>query len=173
MINCIPRIKLFFLIFISIFHYTIDLSGQQKFIFEKPEMGSPFTISIFSKDSAKAAAIAALAFRCADSLNAILSDYIDTSELNLLNSTSGEGRYVTVSNALFDILKYSMQAAQLSDGSYDISMGPVVKLWRKARKENRLPNEDSLKEALNKTGYKYIHLDSVHQSVWLEKKGCG
>ena len=171
MINCIPRIKLFFLIFISIFHYTIDLFGQQKFVFEKPEMGSPFTISIFANDSVKAAATAVLAFRCADSLNAIFSDYIDTSELNLLNSTSGEKRYVAVSDALFDILKYSMQAAKLSDGSYDISMGPVVQLWCKARKENRLPNEDSLKEALNKTGYKYIHLDSVYQSVWLEKKG--
>src|SRR6185312_7955598 len=171
MTHCIYSIKLFSLFFISTFISTRVLYSQQKFVFEKPEMGSPFTISIFAKDSLKAAEAAAVAFHCADSLNVIFSDYIDSSELNILNATSGQNRYKPVSDALFDILQYSLQAAKLSDGSYDVSMGPVVKLWRKARKENKLPNEDSLKDALKKTGYKYIHLDSVHQCVWLEKKG--
>lgn len=134
-------------------------------------MGSPFTISIFSTDSLQAAAAANVAFRCADSLNAIFSDYIDSSELNRLNTTSGQGRYVRVSEALFDILTYSVEAARLSGGSYDISMGPVVKLWRKARKEEKLPDADSLKIALRKVGYRFIHLDAVHKSVWLERAG--
>src|SRR6185312_4977766 len=162
--------------FISIFFITVFISiqalhAQQKFVFEKPAMGSPFTISIFANDSTKAAEIATSAFHCADSLNAIFSDYIDSSELNRLNATSGQNRYVPVSEALFDILKYSLEAAKLSGGSYDISMGPVVKLWRKARKEKALPNRDSLKIALSKIGYQYIHLNEVQKSVWLEKKG--
>jgi len=162
--------------FISIFFITVFISiqalhAQQKFVFEKPAMGSPFTISIFANDSTKAAEIATSAFHCADSLNAIFSDYIDSSELNRLNATSGQNRYMPVSEALFDILKYSLEAAKLSGGSYDISMGPVVKLWRKARKEKVLPNRDSLKIALSKIGYQYIHLNEVQKSVWLEKKG--
>jgi thiamine biosynthesis lipoprotein len=163
--------KLIFIFFTAAFLSTHTLFGQQKFVFEKPEMGSPFTISIFANDSAKAAEIAELAFHCADSLNAIFSDYIDNSELNRLNATSGQNRYVPVSAALFDILKYSLNAARLSHGSYDISMGPVVKLWRIARKEKKLPNPDSLKNAMEKVGYKYIHLNGDQRSVWLEKKG--
>src|SRR6185437_5863446 len=147
------------------------LHAQQKFVFDKPAMGSPFAISIFANDSAKAAQAAASAFHCADSLNAIFSDYIDSSELNRLNVTSGQNRYVPVSEALFDILKYSLEAAKMSGGSYDISMGPVVKLWRKARKEKVLPNRDSLTMAMSKVGYQYIHLNEVEKSVWLEKKG--
>jgi FAD:protein FMN transferase len=147
------------------------LFAQQKFVFEEPKMGSPFTISIFAKDSLQAAAAANVAFRCADSLNAILSDYIDSSELNRLNATSGQGRYVPVSAALFDILQYSLEAARKSGGSYDISMGPVVKLWRKARKEEKLPDPDSLKRALQKVGFRYIHLNTAERSVWLEKTG--
>ncbi len=134
-------------------------------------MGSPFTISIFANDSAKAAQAAESAFHCADSLNAIFSDYIDSSELNRLNATSGENRYVPVSAALFDILQYSLAAAKISGGSFDISMGPVVKLWRKARKEKVMPDRDSLKNAMNKVGYQYIHLNMNQRSVWLEKKG--
>jgi len=163
--------KVFSLFSITILLITQILYGQQKFVFEQPKMGSPFTISIFANDSAKAARTADAAFHCADSLNLIFSDYIDSSELNRLNATSGEGRYVQISSAMLDILKYSLKAAILSKGSYDISMGPLVKLWRRARKEKILPNPDSLKNALQKVGYQYIHLDTVHQSLWLEKPG--
>jgi len=47
----------------------------------------------------------------------------------------------------------------------------VQKLWRKARNEKKLPGKDSLRSALEKTRYQFIHLYSAHQSVWLEKKG--
>lgn len=164
-------IQSFLILFIVVFFSPRDLYAQQKFVFEQPKMGSPFTITIFSNDSVKAANAAAIAFHCADSLNQIFSDYLDNSELNRLNATSGQNHYVPVSSALADILRYSLAAARLSAGSYDISMGPVVKLWRRARKEKKLPDKDSLKNALQKTGYQYIHIDSVRQAVWLEKPG--
>jgi len=171
MIVSTKNLKFISISFIAVFISIQPLHAQQKFVFEKPAMGSPFAISIFANDSAKAAQAAASAFHCADSLNAIFSDYIDSSELNRLNVTSGQNRYVPVSEALFDILKYSLEAAKMSGGSYDISMGPVVKLWRKARKEKVLPNRDSLTMAMSKVGYQYIHLNEVEKSVWLEKKG--
>jgi len=142
--------------------------GQQKYLFEQPKMGSPFTITIYGNDSMAASAAA---FRKADTLNAVFSDYIDSSELNRLSATSGQGRYVVVSAPLFTILQRSLEAARLSKGSFDVTIGPVVKVWRQARKRKVFPNADTLKAALQKTGYRYIHLDSIHQSVWLEKPG--
>ncbi len=146
-------------------------TAQPKYIFERPEMGSPFTITVYSDDSLKAAQAAEAAFSKADAFNQILSDYIDSSEINRLSATSGQGRYIPVSQPLFDILQYSLQAAQLSHGSFDISMGPVVKLWRRARKTHVFPDTDSIRAALQRTGWRYIHLDSIRHSVWLEKPG--
>ena len=134
-------------------------------------MGSPFTITIYSNDSAGASCAADVAFKRADELNEILSDYIDSSEINRLSATSGQGRYVSVSPPLFDILQRSQEAANLSDGSYDITIGPVVKLWRQARKTKLFPDKDSIQAALQKTGFRYVHLDTIHHSVWLEKQG--
>lgn len=171
MIRRLTLSKIFSYFFIFILLSTQALVAQKKFVFEQPKMGSPFTVSIFSNDSAKAAEAAAIAFHCADSLNLIFSDYIDSSELSRLNATSGQGRYVPVSSAMFDILKYSLEAARKSDGNFDVTMGPVIKLWRKTRKEKKLPGTSSLKSALSKVGYKYIHLDTVRQSVWLGKPG--
>jgi len=158
-----------FIIFLTLILSKVD--AQQKYIFVEPKMGSPFTITIFSNDSLVAANAAKAAFRKADSLNEILSDYISNSEINRLSNSSGNGQYIPVSAPLYDIIKRSVEAAQLSGGSFDITIGPVVQLWRKARKNNQLPPRDSIKLALAKTGYQYIHLDSLRQSILLEKEG--
>jgi thiamine biosynthesis lipoprotein len=150
---------------------AIPAPAQKKYVFESAKMGSPFTITICTNDSAKAARAASAAFKKADTLNAMLSDYIDSSEINRLSATAGQARYVPVSAELFNILNISLQAAQLSRGSYDVTIGPVVALWRKARKSKTFPQKDSIKAALQKVGYQYLHLDSLHQSVWLEKPG--
>ncbi|MBS1917499.1 MAG: FAD:protein FMN transferase [Bacteroidetes bacterium] len=134
-------------------------------------MGSPFTITVYAKDSLAAAIAATAAFKKADELTNILSDYIDSSEINRLSSSAGHGRYIKVSEPLFDILQRSIEAAKLSGGAYDISIGPVVKLWRTARRTKIFPDKDSIQSALSKTGYKFIHLDTINHSVLLEKKG--
>lgn len=151
--------------------FSVRLNAQQKFIFEQPKMGSPFTITIFTNDSVKAAAVAAKAFLLADTLNNILSDYIDSSEINCLSNTAGKNNYVPVSQPLFHIIQQAQEAAGLSKGAYDITIGPVVKLWRQARKSKTFPNKDSLQSALQKVGYRYIHLDTAKHAVYLEKKG--
>ncbi|MHA4811374.1 FAD:protein FMN transferase [Flavitalea flava] len=149
--------------------------SQKKYVFERPEMGSPFTISLYGPDSPtdslRVTEAAAAAFRKSDSLNGILSDYLDSSEINRLSATSGQGRYVMVSAPLFDIIQRAQTAARLSKGSYDITIGPVVQLWRKSRKTQLFPDVVALRGALDRTGYPYLHLDTSAHSVWLEKTG--
>lgn len=158
-------------LFAVMFLFIRQSHAQHKYIFEQPKMGSPFTITICADDSLAAAHAADIAFKKADTLNTLLSDYIDSSEINRLSATSGQGRYVKVSAYLFNILAEGQRAAILTHGAYDVTIGPVVKLWRKARKTNTFPEKDAIDEALQRTGYKYMHLDSTNQSVWLEKKG--
>src|SRR5579864_7121563 len=99
MTNLFMRFSLFALLVSS----AKIATAQKKYVFERPEMGSPFTITIESVDSMAAAVAAVAAFRKADTLNGILSDYIDSSEINRLSATSGQGRFVVVSDPLFDI----------------------------------------------------------------------
>jgi thiamine biosynthesis lipoprotein len=151
--------------------FVIGASAQKKYSFQRAAMGSPFTITIFSFDSVGAAAAAADGFRLVDSLVESLSDYIDSSEINRLSATSGQGGYVPVSAPLFDILWRGYEAARMSGGAYDITIGPVVRLWRKARKSGVPPSPGDLSEALKRCGWRYLHLDTVAHSVWLEKPG--
>ena len=133
-------------------------------------MGSPLNITLFSEDSAKALFLAKKSFQIADSLNLIFSDYLENSELNLLSKTTGMDTFTSVSPALWNIIKQSVEASQKCEGAFDISVGSIVKLWRKARKEKILPRKDILQKTLQSIGYQYIILDSVHHSVKLLRK---
>ena len=142
-------------------------SQSKKYNFSQPKMGSPLNITLYDVDSIKANQIATEAYKIADSLNLIYSDYLENSELNLLSKKSGTNEFTKVSPALWDILNLSIKASKQSRGAYDITVGSIVKLWRKARKEKVLPDAIILKETLKSVDYQSIITDSTTHSVKL------
>ena len=130
-------------------------------------MGSPLNITLYAGDSTKANQIATEAYKIVDSLNLIYSDYLENSELNLLSKKSGTNEFTKVSHALWDILNLSIKASQKSKGTYDITVGSIIKLWRQARKEKVLPDKNMLKNTIQSVGYQHIILDSMTHAVKL------
>ena len=148
-------------------HWFSTYSQTNKYTFSQPKMGSPLNITFYDVDSAKANQIATEAYKIADSLNLIYSDYLENSELNQLSKKSGINEFTKVSPALWDILKLSIKASKQSKGAYDITVGSIVKLWRKARKEKVLPDAIILKETLKSVDYQSIITDSITHSIRL------
>jgi thiamine biosynthesis lipoprotein len=138
----------------------------------EPKMGSPFAIILYSDDSVKAGNLAQQCFSLVDSFNLIFSDYIDSSELKKLSASAGLGTLpINVSPALFDILMLSKNAYNKSGKAFDITIGPVVKLWREARKTKQFPAPYLVQSARKLTGFENIHIDSVNKLVRLTKRG--
>jgi thiamine biosynthesis lipoprotein len=162
--------RLFF--FATLFHLVFALQAQEKrFSFSRPKMGSPFTIIFYDVDSLHANKIANNCFLLVDSFVNIFSDYIDTSELNRLSNSSGQKKYVPVTPALYDIFRQAQKAYKLSNGAFDITMGPLIKLWRKARKEQLLPDTLSIINQKKLTGFDKVKIDKSSQTVQLLKPG--
>lgn len=135
-------------------------------------MGSPFAIILYATDSTVAQSAATDAFKLVDSLVQIFSDYIDSSELNRLciNGAPGHPDFIA-SPALFDILTKAAQAYRLSEGAFDISLGPLSRLWRKARKEQTWPDEDTVTARKALTGFEKISLHPSNRAVNLAIPG--
>ncbi|MBE7171104.1 MAG: FAD:protein FMN transferase [Williamsia sp.] len=163
------RIPGIILLFISV--CSTAQPQYKKWSFQEPKMGSPFTILLYSLDSAGAAEAAREAFSLVDTLNLVYSDYLPESELNRLCARAGTGQWVPVSDNLFRLLRKSTKAGEASGGSFDITMSPVIRLWRTARQEGRLPDKDSIRIAKQRTGYQLIEFDTVQKRVRLQKKG--
>ena len=111
----------------------------KRFDYALPRMGTIFRITLYSADSAQASKAADAAFARAEELEQIMSDYRADSELMRL-SRDGVKAPMPVSSDLYDVLEKSLWVSGLSQGLFDISVGPVVKLWREARQTGRVPD---------------------------------
>src|SRR5205085_1455318 len=65
----------------------------------------------------------------------------------------------------------SQKLAAETAGAFDVTLGPVIRLWRQARKDIRLPSAAALREAAAHTGYRKLHLDPQAQTVMLDEPG--
>jgi|SRR5579871_1193390 len=142
----------------------------QQFTYQQPKMGTVFQIILYCDDEKVADAAADAAWNRVDQLNDIFSDYDPNSELSKLSRLTDNGPMaapVDVSQDMWDMMVYSVQAAELSDGAFDITVGPLTRLQRQSRKDVKLPDPDKLKEALSNIGWRYIKLDKEHHRVQL------
>lgn len=158
------------LITFLLFSVNYGFTQTRKFNFSQPKMGSPFNITVYADDSTQINQITKQAYLIVDSLNLIYSDYLENSELNRLSMKAGQNTFIPVSPALWDILQKSLEASKKSEGAFDISIGRIVKLWRKTRKDKILPEPMLLQKAIKSVGYKAIKIDASNQSVRLSKQ---
>jgi thiamine biosynthesis lipoprotein len=139
----------------------------QRYEFTSPQMGVPFRIVLYATNAAAAGVAADAAFTRVGELNGIMSDYDDDSELSRLSRSSGTGRWVRVSDDLWRVLVCAQEFARRSGGAFDITVGPYVNLWRRARREHQLPSAPWLARARQSVGYELVELDAPRHSVRL------
>ncbi len=130
-------------------------------------MGVPFRIVLYTTNQTHAEITAKAAFARIRELNDKLSDYDLDSELSKLSRTSGNGRAVPVSDDLWRVLIAAQNWARRSDGAFDVTVGPVVNLWRHARRQQQLPRADRLSEAKARVGYTNLVLDPKEHTALL------
>jgi len=130
----------------------------ERFTFTSPHMGTLFTITLYTTNKASAETAADAAFHRVAALDEIMSDYRADSELmRLCDQPFGKG--VPVSKDLFDVFTRSEEISKLTDGAFDVTIGPCVRLWRFSRKRKAPPSTEELAAARAAVGWKNLRLD--------------
>lgn len=138
----------------------------QRFEFAEPHMGTMFSITLFAPDATAAERAAKLAFTRVTELDRAMTDYDEESELMRL-CAQPHGTPVRVSDDLFDILQISQHFAELTDGAFDITVGPYVQLWRRARRQHQLPAPEKIAAVRPNVGWRKVQLDAHRKTVTL------
>ncbi len=136
----------------------------------EPHMGTLVRITLYAPDVAAARVAFRAGFDRIRELNGILSDYLPDSELSRV-TRAGVDSPVSLSDDLFAVLKASARLSDATDGAFDVTQGPVTRLWREARTANRLPDPDALREASRRSGYAHMHLDEARRTVSFDIPG--
>jgi FAD:protein FMN transferase len=131
----------------------------------------PFRIVLYAPDADSANAAARAAYARIKQLNGIMSDYEPESELMRLCRTAGTRAAMPVSPDLLSVLTHALALSKKSEGAFDVTVGPVVRLWRKARRSKTFPAADELAAAREAVGFRNIRIDEKAGTVELVKKG--
>lgn len=142
----------------------------QRFAYHQPCMGTTYRVVLYAPDEAAATAAAAAAFERVEQIDAMMTDYDESSELMQLCAKAG-GPPVKVSAEIFEVLAKAKEVHGTTRGAFDVTVGPVVKLWRKARKVNALPDPAELAKAKELVGMDNVVLDEKERTVQLRKAG--
>lgn len=149
---------------------TASRSRFIRFEFVQAHMGTQFRIVLYASDADIAGRASTAAFDRIARLDATMSDYRETSELMMACKRAAH-EWVKVSDDLFGVLALSQQFARRSRGAFDVTVGPLVRLWRRARRTQELPAAEKFAAARRLVGYKGLHLDANRQAIRFDKSG--
>jgi len=100
----------------------------------------------------------------------LMSDFKEDSEISRVNRDAF-ARPVKVGPATFEVIQKSIEISKLTDGAFDITVGPLVKLFRTARDTGKAPAPDQIADAKAKVGYEKLVLNDADQTVRFTVEG--
>jgi thiamine biosynthesis lipoprotein len=103
-------------------------------------------------------------FKQLEMVDNLMSDYKSNSEISRVNRDAYKGS-IKVNESTFKVLQKAIYFSELSEGAFDITVGPLVDLWRFAAEANSVPTEAELQQARSKVGYEKLLLDANEVTV--------
>ena len=133
-------------------------------------MGATYSIVLYGYDRVKMEAAVNAAFDEVRRLDEMLSNYRADTEWSEVNRHAAE-RPVQVSPELFQLLSACVAYSRESEGAFDISVGPLMKVWGFYKGSGHLPHKAEVAAALLKVGYRHIRLDEKAGTVSFDRAG--
>jgi len=155
------------ILILTIFSACSKKTGDEKYEETQLKMDTVMTIKAYGPGAEGAIKDA---FKRIDDIEKLMSLQISTSDVNKINDAAGKD-YVSVDTDVFNIIKKSIEYSKLSDGAFDITVGPLTKLWGIGTKDARIPSQKEIDEKLTLVGYDKISINETNNNVKLGKEG--
>jgi thiamine biosynthesis lipoprotein len=133
-------------------------------------MGTFSRVVVIAKSQRAAKRCIKAAFDVQNRIESLMSDFRADSELSKVNRLAAQGP-VPVSEMTFEVLQRAVHFTTLSNGAFDVTVGPLVDLWRKAGETDSPPTEEALAEARRKVGSDKLILDGKNRTVRFAVEG--
>lgn len=99
-----------------------------------------------------------------------MSFFLPYSEISRINDNSGVNK-VLVSEDTLEVVKNSVKYSELTNGIFDITMGPIISEWGIFSDNERIPENEEIKKLMKLVNYKDIEIDEKEKTIMLKKKG--
>lgn len=133
-------------------------------------MGTFAHIVVVAEDSGTAKKCIQAALEQIHNIDNLMSDYKSDSEISRVNREAFE-KTVQVSESTYEVLKRSIEFSEMTGGAFDVTVGPLVALFRKAKETKIVPNKEQIAQVKSKVGFEKLKLDSENKTVQFSEEG--
>jgi FAD:protein FMN transferase len=162
-------IHLTLVLFLSLTAYPFPADPSNLFKYHHLAMGTVIEITLIGDNEEEANKAALRAFQEIKKIETLMSPWIHSSDVTRINRSAGK-EWVKVSPETMEVIKKAQEISKLSEGGFDITIGPLTELWRKSREKMIPPYIEEVKGKLDLVNFKNIGIDQQGR-VFLKKKG--
>jgi len=141
---------------------TLTNDTVERFEFIEPHLGTTVRLVFYAPNASAAQQAASNAFARVRALDAVLSDYKDDSEVRRLGRSPES---MVVGPDLWSVLSASREVSRDSGGAFDVTVGPLVMMWRQARISGRLPPQAVRDKRLAVVGWEKLKLEQSREQA--------
>jgi thiamine biosynthesis lipoprotein len=133
-------------------------------------MGSTYSIAVYGEDQAVMENAVGQAFDEVRRLDDMLSNYKPESEWSQVNRFAAD-HPVKTTPELFYLLSACVEYSRASEGAFDITVGPLMRVWGFYKGTGHMPRKTEIETARAITGWRNLELDPAARTVRFRKKG--
>ncbi|MGC8834608.1 MAG: FAD:protein FMN transferase [Armatimonadota bacterium] len=133
-------------------------------------MACEFEVLLWGRERSYLEAAARTALEDVERIEGQLSAYQILSEVDQINAAAARAP-VKVSPQLFELLQACLRISEETEGAFDITAGPLIKLWGFYDRRPRVPSEEEIEGALRCVGYKHVLLNERDFTVRFDTDG--
>ena len=162
---------LFYLLMIVIVACSVTPERHRKAVLKRAQMhmGTVVSVTAVAPNEEVAQNAATAAFREVRRLDELFSTWIVTSELSHINAAAGR-HPVPVTRDTMDILERSVEIAKLTNGGFNIAIGPAVEAWGVTERQH-IPSKEELDQIRPLIDLSQVHLNKESRTVYLAREG--
>lgn len=159
------RLALFVLLFTLVPASCSRVKTMQK---TESIMGTEVTITVVAKSEAESSAAIDAGMAEIRRFDGMMSLYRDDSEITKVNLAAGK-RPVRVSPEMIEVVEAANRVSELTNGAFDVTIGPLVVLWQMRLKEGRVPTDNEIENIRQRVNYKEIVINKKESTIFLKK----
>jgi len=127
-------------------------------------MGTIFDITVIGDNENVIETVAVKAFDEIKRIDGLMSRYKEGSEVSLINKNAGIAP-VKAGQELVEVLKEARRTSELSDGAFDVTIGPLSNLWAFDEDKRNVPSAEKIEKLRRLVDYKRMKIDDSDSTV--------
>jgi len=159
--------------FVSFLTFFFGCSGNDIQLFEKKRivMDTLVSITIYAKQEPEDwQQHVEQAFETMQKIEDLATSYNDSSEVGQLNLNAGK-KAISVHKGILEIIKQAQEVGENSDGAFDVTVLPLLRLWNFKSSNPRLPTHDNVLEKRGLVDFRRIVI--IDNKVFLPEVNMG